>query len=107
MFVYSLNGERVAEIVPRGAPLDSDRIVSELIAEVRGSNAQWVVIPAERLGKDFFRLAAKAGDFIDKFVTHKLRLAILGDIEAPEALSDKCVFLRDCNELRSRVAPAK
>jgi hypothetical protein len=104
MFVYCLNGQRVAEIVPSGAVLDSDRSVSALIAEVRGSNAEWVVIPAERLSKDFFRLAAKAGDFIDKFVSHKLRLAILSDAEAPEALSDKCVFLRDCNELTARMA---
>jgi hypothetical protein len=107
MIVYSLNGERVAEIVAQGAPLDSDRSVSELIAEVRGSHAQWVVIPAERLSKDFFRLATKAADFIDRFVTHKLRLAILGDIDAPEALSGKCVFLRDCNELSTRLAPTK
>lgn len=105
MFVYSLNGQRVAEIVARGAPLDSDRSVSELIAEVRGSNAQWVVIPAERLSKDIFRLAEKAGAFIDKFVTHKLRLAILGDFEAPDTLSEKCVFLRNCNELSDRLAP--
>ena len=107
MIVYSLNGERVAEIVARGAPLDSERSVSELIAEVRGSDAQWVVIPAERLSKDLFRLAEKAGAFIDKFVTHKLRVAILGDVEAPEALSEKCIFLRDCNELSARLAPAK
>lgn len=107
MIVYSLNGERVAEIVAQGAPLDSDRLVSELIAEARGANAQWVVIPANRLSNDFFRLAAKAGAFIDKFVTHKLRLAILGAAEAPEALSDKCLFLRDCNELSSRLSPAK
>lgn len=104
MFVYSLNGQRVAEIVPSGAVLDSDRSVSALIAEVRGSNAEWVVIPAERLGKDFFRLAAKAGDFIDKFVSHKLRVAILGDMDAPENISDKCIFLRDCNELTARMA---
>jgi len=107
MFVYSLNGQRVAEIVPSGAVLDNDRSVNELIAEVRGSQAQWVVIPAARLGQDFFRLAAKSADFIEKFISHKLRLAILGDIEAPEALSDKCVFLRDCNELTARMAPGK
>jgi hypothetical protein len=106
MFVYSVNGERVAEIVARGAPL-TDRGVSELIDEVRGSNAQWVVIPAERLGKDFFRMATTAGDFVERFVKHKLRLAILGDVKAPSGLSDKCVFLRDCNELPSRMAPAK
>ena len=107
MIVYSLNGQRVAEIVAQGAPLDSDRSVSELIAEVRGSNAQWVVIPAKRLSEDFFRLANAAGDFIDRFVTHKLRLAIIGDVEAPDTLSEKCVFLRDCNELTARLAPSK
>jgi len=108
MIVYSLNGERVAEIVAQGAPLDSDRDVSELIAEARGSNAQWVVIPAERLSKDFFRLAATAGGFIEKFVRHKLRLAILGDVEAPAALSEKSVvFLRDSNELYARLGSVK
>jgi len=107
MIVYNLNGERVAEIVARGAPLDSDRSLSELIAEARGSNAQWVVIPAERLSKDLFRLAEKPGSFLDRFVTHKLRVAILGDIEAPEALSDRCVFLRDSKDLPARLAPAK
>jgi hypothetical protein len=109
MFVYSLNGERVAEIVAKGAPLDCERRVSELIAEVLGSNAQWVVIPAERLGKDFFRLAAKASNFVDKFVANKLRIAILGDLETPESpLGDEgtVLFLRDCNELYARLAPA-
>jgi hypothetical protein len=107
MIVYNLNGARVAEIVARGAPLDSDRSVSELIREARSSNAQWVVIPAERLSKDLFRLAEKTAAFIDKFVTHKLRLAILGDVEAPESVTDKCVFLRDCNDLRARLCPAR
>lgn len=107
MIVYSLHGARVAEIVARGAPLDSDRSVSELIDEARCSNAQWVVIPAERLSKDFFRLAATAGSFLERFVTNKLRVAILGDVEAPQHISDKCLFLRDCNELSARLAPAK
>lgn len=106
MIVYNLNGERVAEFVPRGVPLDSEGSLNELIAEVRGSDAKWVVIPAERLSKDLFRLAEKAASFAEKFVTHKLRLAILGDVEPPEALSDKCVFLRDCNELYARLGTA-
>lgn len=107
MIVYSLHGARVAEIVAKGAPLDSDYRVSELIAEVRGSNAQWVVIPAERLSKDFFRLAANAGSFVQRFVNHKVRVAILGDVDKPHELSDDCLFLRDCNELSARLAPAK
>ncbi len=107
MIVYSLNGERVAEVVAQGRPLDSDSSLSELIAEVRCSNAQWVVIPANRLSKDLFRLAEKAASFAEKFVTHKLRLAILGDVDPPEALAQSCVFLRDCNDLATRLASAK
>lgn len=115
MIVYSLHGERVAEIVARGAPLDSDGRLSELIEEVRGSNAQWVVIPAERLSKDLFRLAAKAAAFVEKFVGSKLRLAILGEVETCDALAalaqetgdEAVLFLRDCNELHAHLAPAK
>lgn len=107
MIVYNLNGERVAEIVARGAPVDSERIVNELVDEARCSNAQWVVIPAERLSKDFFRLAAKAGDFVEHFVRHKIRLAILGAPETPEKSADDGVlFLRACNELYARLTPA-
>jgi hypothetical protein len=104
MIVYSLNGERVAEIVAQGAPLDSDSSVSELIDEARCSDAQWVVIPANRLSKDFFRRAANAARFAQRFLRHRLRVAILGDVEAPAGLPDNCVFLRDSNDLYTRLA---
>jgi len=107
MIVYSIHGARVAEIVARGVPLDSDRSVNDLIAEVRGSNAQWVVIPAERLGQDFFRRATRAGEFVSRFVKHKLRVAILGAVETPQDISDDCIFLRDSNELQARLAQTK
>ena len=81
MIVYSLHGERVAEIGARGAPLDSERGAAELIAEAIGSAARFVAIPVERLSADFFELSTrKAGQFIQKFVNYRLRLAILGDI---------------------------
>ena len=40
-----------------------------------------MVIPAGRLGDDFFRLkTGVAGEIMQKFVTYGLRLAIVGDI---------------------------
>lgn len=121
MIVYNLHGERVAEIVANGAPLDSERTVSELIEEALSSDAKCVAIPAARLSKDFFHLSTKkAGEFIQRFVNTRLRLAILGDISAhvetseplaafvAESNSGKSVwFLRDSNELHARLAPAK
>jgi len=120
MIVYNLHGERVAEIGARGAPLDSERDATELIAEAISSDARFVAIPAERLSHDFFRLnTKKAGEFIQKFVNYRLRLAILGDIsphlEGSEPLADfvresnrgKSVwFVRDSHELHARLAPA-
>ena len=120
MIVYSLHGERVAEVGARGAPLDTERDAAELIAEAIGSAARFVAIPAERLSAEFFQLStAKAGHFIQKFVNYRLRLAILGDIsahiEASAPLADfvreanrgqAVWFVRDSYELHRRLAPA-
>ncbi len=120
MIVYSLHGARVAEVGARGTPLGSERDATDLIAEAIGSDARFVAIPAERLSADFFELGTrKAGRFIQKFVTYRLRLAILGDIsahlEASAPLADfvresnrgqSVWFVRDSYELHRRLAPA-
>ena len=121
MIVYSLHGERVAEISHRGAALESERDATDLIAEALSSDARFVAIPAERLSSDFFQLSTrKAGHFIQKFMNYRLRVAILGDItahvEASEPLADfvresnrgqNVWFVRDSAELGTRLAPAK
>jgi len=121
MIVYNLHGQRVAEIGPRGAPLESERDATELIAEAISSDAGFVAIPAERLSHDFFQLnSRKAGEFIQKFVNYRLRLAILGDISAHVESSEPLAafvresnrgksvwFVRDSDELHARLAPAK
>jgi hypothetical protein len=40
-----------------------------------------VIIPAQRLDPDFFRLrTGVAGEFVQKFVTYRLRLAVVGNV---------------------------
>lgn len=121
MIVYNLHGERIAELGARGAPLESERDAVELIAEAVSSDARFVAIPVERLSRDFFRLSTrKAGEFIQKFVNYRLRLAILGDvsehIQSSEPLADfvresnrgqSVWFVRDSHELHERLAPAQ
>ena len=66
-----------------GKKLRTDRDAVQLIGEALQAGARMVVIPVERLDDDFFRLrTGAAGEFIQKFVTYKLRLAIVGDISA-------------------------
>lgn len=76
-----------------GKKLRTGRDAVELIGEALQAGAGMVVIPMERLDEDFFRLrTGVAGEFLQKFVTYKLRLAIVGNISA--YLSESSV-LRD------------
>ena len=83
-----------------GPPLESERDATDLIGEALGAGAELVVIPAARLSGDFFRLSTrKAGLFIQKFTNYRVRLAILGDIEARIAASDALAdFVRESNK---------
>jgi len=64
-----------------GKKLRTDRDAVDLIGEALQSGAGMVVVPAERLAEDFFRLRTRvAGEFVQKFVTYGVRLAIVGDI---------------------------
>ncbi|HVO97043.1 MAG TPA: DUF4180 domain-containing protein [Bryobacteraceae bacterium] len=76
-----------------GNKLRSDRDAVEVIGEAIAQGAHCVLIPSERLDGDFFRLRTRvAGEFISKFVTYGVRLAIIGDISRHVSESDS---LRD------------
>ena len=72
---------RVLECAPEGPALRNDRDALELITAAWENRASWVVIPVERLSDDFFLLKTRiAGEILQKFVTYKLRVVILGDV---------------------------
>ena len=74
---------RVLECAPEGPALQNDRDALELITAAWETRASWVVIPIERLSDDFFLLKTRiAGEILQKFVTYKLRVAILGDVSS-------------------------
>jgi hypothetical protein len=65
----------------------------DIIGESWGSEATVVLIPADRIDTEFFRLASGlAGAVLQKFVNYRLQVAIVGDIseyvEASDALRD-------------------
>jgi predicted deacetylase len=69
-------------VVPSDGPrLESDSDAVDLIAKALEHGAEVVLLPAEQLTDDFFNLRTRrAGEFVQKFVNYRLRLAILGDI---------------------------
>lgn len=90
---YDLRGVRVFACPPDGEKLRNDRDAVNLIAEASQVGAELILIPAERFDDEFFRLQAGiAGEILQKFVTYRMRVAIVGDlsrhVDASTALRD-------------------
>jgi len=96
---YDLHGMRVVELAVDGGPLRNDRDAVDVIAAASARHPEIIVIPAERLADDFFRLrTGVAGQVIQKFLTYRLRIVVVGDIskhlQEGSALRD---FIYECN----------
>lgn len=79
---------QVLVCAPVGAKLRSEQDAVELIGETFQQGAEMVLIPVERLEDDFFQLRTRlAGHFIQKFVTYRRHLVILGDVSRYAAQS--------------------
>jgi hypothetical protein len=78
---FTLRGVKVMECSLEGKRLRSEKDAIDLITEAVEQRAGLILIPVNRLDPDFFRLNSRvAGEFLQKFVTYGLRLAIIGDI---------------------------
>lgn len=72
---------RVLEYAPESKRLRTDRDAADLVGAAFEHHAALIVIRAESLDEDFFRLKTRvAGEIIQKVVNYRLRLAIVGDI---------------------------
>lgn len=115
--VYESQGSRILEYPATGMPLGSVASSMEMISAAFSQRADLVAIPVARLGDKFFQLGnGVAGEVLQKFVTYRLRVAIVGDMTplgaASKALHDFVVecnrgsavwFVRDADELNDRL----
>ncbi len=59
----------------------TDRDGSDLVQLGFDHQADWLAIPVERLGPDFFNLSTRiAGEVIQKLVNYRFKLAVVGDV---------------------------
>lgn len=78
-----VHGRRVLVYPAEGAPLAGGSAVLDVIGDAWYHEAEWVVLPAERLDPGFFRLrTGVAGEFLQKPVNYRIGLAVVGDISA-------------------------
>ncbi|WP_053849955.1 DUF4180 domain-containing protein [Streptomyces sp. NRRL B-24085] len=74
-------GVNVLHCAPDGPPLDGERAALDLIGDAMGRDAQVVAVPVDRVPEEFFRLrSGVAGAVMQKFVTYRVRLAVVGDV---------------------------
>jgi hypothetical protein len=78
---YELHGVRVLECDANEKQLRNYSEAVELIGKAFEHRASVILVPAECLDDDFFRLSTRiAGELIQKFVQYRQRLVIVGDI---------------------------
>ena len=83
------HGFRVLLRNPDGKPLSAESGINDLIGHALGEAVDWVVLPVARLPGGFLTLRSGiAGAAIQKFVNYKVRLAIIGRIDAELAGSN-------------------
>ena len=97
--VVEIAGVRAYRLDAEGAPIASERDVSDLLGEMFSVGAGWVVIPASRLTPAFFDLKTRfAGEMLQKLVNYDRRVVILGDIAEAVAGSNALRdFVRESN----------
>lgn len=77
----TIHGVQVLVCEAEGKKLQSEQDASELVGEAFQEGAELIIIPVERFEDNFFQLKTRlAGHFIQKFVTYRRRLVILGDV---------------------------
>ena len=110
-------GVQVLACAPDGEKLKSEGDALDLIGETLQQGTSLILVPVERLDDEFFQLkTGLAGQIIQKFVTYRLRLEILGNISGyvaqSHALRDfvyesncgtQVWFLADLQELNQRL----
>ncbi len=113
----TMRGAQVLVCAPEGAKIASERDALDVLVAAMEQGAEWVVVPVDRLGADFFQLkTGLAGQILQKFVMYRRRLVILGDVSGYEAESQAfrglvyesnrgtdAWFLADLSELDERL----
>jgi hypothetical protein len=97
------NGYRMLSLPATGTMLKSVQDVTDLIGDALSQGAKVIVVPVECLAPAFFQLrSGLAGEFVQKIVNYRLKLAVIGDISAHAAASAAWRdFVREANRGRS------
>jgi hypothetical protein len=101
--LVDLNGHRLLVVSDEGSALAGIEDVLDLIGEALAQRVSAIVVPVTRLDPAFFQLSSGlAGEFVQKIVNYRLRMAVVGDISEVTAGSVAFAdFVRESNRGRN------
>jgi hypothetical protein len=97
---FEVNGTRIFAPPTAGPPLHTEADAVDLITASLEHGASCVALPVARFDPAFFDLHTRSlGEFIQKFVIYKRRVAFVGDISPYLVASTSLrAFVREANE---------
>ncbi|HMI82817.1 MAG TPA: DUF4180 domain-containing protein [Polyangiaceae bacterium] len=97
---FELHGIRIFTPPPSDELFHTEEDAVDLISASVEHDASYVALPVDRFDPAFFDLHTRSlGEFIQKFVAYKRRLAFVGDISRYLAASSSLrAFVREANE---------
>lgn len=97
-------GTAVLVCAPAGPTITSEAGAADLIGEALGEEIRLVAIPSERLAVEFFELGSGfASGLTQKFASHGVGLAIIGDFGHRLEPSDTLWFCPTFDDLCTRL----
>lgn len=101
--VETWDGLVVAICGDEGGKLAGPADINDFLSLAFEANADWLALPAARLGAEFLRLRSRlAGETTQKFVNYRVGLAVIGDISADIAASGALAdYVSESNRGRS------
>jgi Domain of unknown function (DUF4180) len=79
--LITINNRQVLNCTPDGKKLSGEEDALKIISKAMSKGADMVAMPVARLDEAFFELKSQlAGQIVQKFVTYRKHLVILGDI---------------------------
>ena len=98
--LIELAGTRIFAPSASGPPFHTEADAIDLIGAAYQARASCVALPAERFEPEFFDLRTRSlGEFVQKFVMYKQRVAFVGDISLfLDASTSLRAFVREANE---------
>lgn len=86
--VRAIAGHHLYVCAQTGPCLADEAALADVIGAIFSAGVTMAVLPLSRLGPDFLDLSTGvAGALLQKFITYRLRVAVIGDTSAAEAKS--------------------